>query len=60
MLPQHGPKPTKEVDQKMRNAGNIFHSAWELLQTAQTSLTAVKEQLYAKMHLNTVAQDIGT
>merc|ERR1719428_2112503 len=60
MLPQHGPGPTKEVDQKMRNAGNIFHSGWELLQTAQQSLNGVKEQLYAKMHLSSVAQDIAT
>merc|ERR1719313_979856 len=60
MLPQHGPGPTKEVDQKMRDAGNIFHSGWELLQTAQESLNGVKEQLYSKMHLETVAQDIAT
>merc|ERR1719265_1063764 len=60
MLPQHGPGPTKEVAQKMRDAGNIFHSGWELLQTAQVSLQGVKEQLYAKMHLGSVAQDLAT
>eukprot|EP00746_Dinoflagellata_sp_MGD_P163836 gnl/MRDRNA2_/MRDRNA2_92092_c0_seq1.p1 gnl/MRDRNA2_/MRDRNA2_92092_c0~~gnl/MRDRNA2_/MRDRNA2_92092_c0_seq1.p1 ORF type:complete len:217 (+),score=61.34 gnl/MRDRNA2_/MRDRNA2_92092_c0_seq1:79-729(+) len=60
MLPQHGPGPTKEVAQKMRDAGDIFHSGWELLQTAQQSLNGVKEQLYAKMHLQSVAQDLAT
>merc|ERR1719159_2170458 len=60
MIPQHGPGPTAEVAQKMRDAGNIFHSGWELLQTAQQSLNGVKEQLYSKMRLDTVAQDIAT
>merc|ERR1719384_2085749 len=59
ILPQHGPGPSPQAEEKMNNAGSLLYESHQLMQTAADRFQEVKERIRAGSHPQAAAHNLG-
>mmetsp|Transcript_42818 Transcript_42818/g.136067 ORF Transcript_42818/g.136067 Transcript_42818/m.136067 type:complete len:210 (+) Transcript_42818:89-718(+) len=60
VLPKHGPRPSKELEDEMQQAGTLVYKAYGLLQTAAQGMEEAQERLKTKLNTQVVGAEFAS